>query len=74
MWEIMKFYNPKWVAVLSILFTVITAVNYPAYAFLYIRVIFILLDPSDKSFEHNLNILCGLFLVLGGGLYIFTFL
>jgi hypothetical protein len=72
--ELMQYYSPKSLVVLSFVVTFIAGFGYPAHGFLFFELLFKLMDTHDSNYWFYTNLFCGMFLVTGLGIGLTQFL
>ena len=64
MGRIMSHYNPKWLAVLGIIVSVLNATAFPLYGFIFSKILFVMMTHQLPTFHHDRDFWCGMFLLL----------
>jgi hypothetical protein len=70
--EIMRYYTPKWMAILGLISSVGASSTLPVFGFILSKMVFVLMDDSDK-FESDRDFWTIMFCVLCLGIFTFTY-
>jgi hypothetical protein len=65
--RIMSYYDPKYVAVLSFLISLINSAAFPIFGYILSKILFVMMDPTSKTYTYDSNFWCGMFLILTFG-------
>lgn len=73
--EIMKFYEPGWLAIVGIVASMFASLQLPVFGFLLSKMIFVLmLDPSSDDFMEQRNFWVSMFAIMTVGMFTSSFL
>jgi hypothetical protein len=71
--EIMKFYTPRWMALLGLFASILASAQLPMFGFILSKMVFVLMDQSE-TFESDRDFWTIMFGVLCAGIFISTYL
>jgi hypothetical protein len=69
--RIMSYYSPKSIGVLAFFISLINSAGMPVFGFLLSKILFVLMNPTSSTFNHDRNFWCGMLLILTVGMSIF---
>lgn len=74
MMDLMQYYNPKWMATIAFIVSIIVSFAHPCMGIIFTKLLFTTMGYMLPSFEHDRNFWCGMYVILAVGLGIFGFL
>ena len=73
--RVMEYYNPKWAAFLSIIVSILCALAFPLFGYIFVELVFVIMQGKNApNYTSERNKWCLLFLAQAFGMGILTFL
>lgn len=72
--RVMSYYGPRWVTVLSVILPIFGAAGFPAFGWLFTRVIFVIMQPQRDDYRERVNMESLYFAIVACGMGLFRYL